>query len=271
MLKTLIVLFAAMLTALLSGCSTTYSLKYDARLRHAPEPGTLRVEEDGLVFSFLLTPAGILFSIENNSGNDAELDWSRSYFIEPGGNSFKALNLDTIREDKMVAAKSRDAVVIPRGAKLLRFTTASTNPERYTVVHSAQIATWMSHTSQAWTFASTSIQEGFDFPRYFPLDFKAEGSRLAAKLEEVSTLLKAGSSMGLGLMIRKDGSEKLQRFDIDVEKVSVLAKRTLHEGETVSTVQVATHECTRAGGWAWKSLTSSSGSGTMESGPRSQP
>ena len=212
-------------------------------------------EQDGLRFEFQPLPTGIAFAIVNNAAEDVVLDWSRSYFIEPGGNSFKALNTDTVNEEGAVALKSLDVATVPKGAMLRRFTTASVNSERYWRVDANAFSTWMSDYGDTWTFASLSIDEGLYFPQYYPLAVSAEEGQLKGKLDSVSTLMKGGPSMGLGLMIRTGTAEKLYRFDLDFTKVSAIATRNVETapGEFTKRREV-THTSTRDDGWAWTDL-----------------
>jgi hypothetical protein len=251
---------ASYLSAVLGGllaasCAINYDLKYEAEIRGVEGENRLNVEYDGLKFEVLPLPTGVGFAIINNSESDVVLDWSRSYFIEPGGNSFKALNYDTVKEDSVIALKSLDQVVVPRGALLRRFTTASTNPERYLLIRSSSFAQYMGHGGGAWSFSSMSIREGWDFPEYFPLRISADDSQLTKKLAEVSSLMQRGPSMGLGLMIVAGESEKLYRLDLDFTKISAIATRTVEEepGVLVGRREV-THTCAKSDNWTWKDL-----------------
>lgn len=251
-----IVVWALILGFVVVGCATNYELRYEAQLRSQAEPGSLVTEQDGLRFEFQPLPTGVAFAIVNNAAEDVVLDWSRSYFIEPGGNSFKALNTDTVNEEGVIALKSLDIATVPRGAMLRRFTTASVNPERYRIVRSRAFSTWMAGYGQAWTFSSLSIDEGLTFPEYYPLSVSADETQLTRKLDEVSKILVSGPSMGLGLMIRTGNSEKLYRFDVDFTKVSAIVTRYVETapGEFITERREVTHTSTRDDGWAWTDL-----------------
>jgi hypothetical protein len=242
-------------TLVLSACATQYQLRYEAQLRNASGEGGLSSQQDGLSFEFLPLPTGVAFAVSNKSAEDVVLDWSRSYFIEPGGNSFKALNSDTLKEDSKVAMKSLDVVTVPSGAMLRRFTTASVNPEGYNIVRSQTLSAWMGTAMGNWTYSSFGISEGYKFPGYFPLEFSAEASQLERKLKEVADVMRRGSSMGVGLMIRSGSTEKLYRFDIDYTKVGAVVRRQVEVQPGVFEMQLElTHESQRASNWEWVDL-----------------
>ena len=250
-----IAVWALLLGFVVVGCATNYELRYEAQLRGQAEPGSLVTEQDGLRFEFLPLPVGVAFEIVNNAAEDAVLDWSRSYFIAPGGNSFKALNTDTLNEVDIVALKSLDIATVPRGAMLRRFTTASVNPERYRILRLRTFSTWMGSYGGGWTFSSLSIDEGLTFPEYYPLSVRADESQLKRKFEEVSKVMAHGPSMGLGLMIRTGANEKLYRFDIEFTKVSALAARMVEtEAGQFITRHELTHTSTREDDWTWTDL-----------------
>ena len=254
MKQAFIVVWAILLGFVMAGCATNYELRYEAQLRGQTEPGSLVTEQDGLRFEFQPLPTGIAFAIVNSAAEDVVLDWSRSYFIEPGGNSFKALNTDTVNEEGVIALKSLDIATVPRGAMLRRFTTASVNPERYRIVRSRTFSTWMGEYGDVWTFSSLSIDEGLTFPEYYPLSVSAEESQLKRKLEEISKIMVSGPSMGLGLMIRTGTAEKLYRFDLDFTKVSAIATRNETAPGKFPKRREVTHTSTRDDGWAWTDL-----------------
>lgn len=86
----------------ISSCSVNYELSYDTYLENS-EPKGLRFQDDSFIFNFIPVSNGIFFSINNLTDTTAFLIWDKSYFIEPDGNSYKAINLDLLKvEDEIV-------------------------------------------------------------------------------------------------------------------------------------------------------------------------
>jgi len=113
---------------ILIGCaSTKYITRYEAYLEKSDPPHSLHFSDANFNFNFYSMDNGIGFSIENLNNRPAFLLWDRCYFIEPNGNSSKALNTDLLCDNAETTDKSKYESPIPSKGLLQRFTTSANN------------------------------------------------------------------------------------------------------------------------------------------------
>ncbi len=122
--KILFNLFATIL--ILSSCKVSYIVTYQTYLEGNPEESNEFIDSI-MKINFDPRPHGIDFDIENLITNNLYLIWDKSYFIEPSGESSKALNQDVLVTASSIRDKENYESVIPQRAHFKRFTCSSTN------------------------------------------------------------------------------------------------------------------------------------------------
>ena len=98
-----------------------YRTLYDFYLLGSDSKG-LQFKDDKFEFSFNLEPNGIEFTINNISANAAFLEWDRCYFIEPSGDSSKALNFDLIEAGSKKISNDSGESILPANERFIKFT-----------------------------------------------------------------------------------------------------------------------------------------------------
>ena len=82
------------------------------------------------------------------------LIWDKSYFIEPTGNSSKALNTDILETNQKILAKENYESVIPQESHFARFTSSAKNLTSFSMYNSLTIyneVTKTLNTNQAYS------------------------------------------------------------------------------------------------------------------------
>lgn len=196
-------------TILLSGCTTNYSLTY--QMDTLPQFKTDKGEP--LAFSVKPQTDGIDFTIRNNTDQTATIVWDESYFIMPDGNSYKAVNIDVLTENRKIIQKANYTSVIPSHASFSRFTTSSRND-----YFSDYFATSIS------IEANTSVSENSE--------------DIINALLPISDYVKNNNNLGLGLMIEHAGAKKEYRFDVKVRNIQAFKIEQESENDEVRNVNV---------------------------------
>ena len=118
----------------LSGCASSYLTRYtryESYLLNSEPPETLQFNDDNFEFGFIPVPNGVYFRIINLNSKPAFLEWDRCYFIEPGGNSAKALNTDLLEENSETMAKAKYESILPPNGLFSRFTSSALNVAKF--------------------------------------------------------------------------------------------------------------------------------------------
>ena len=208
-------------------CNTTYYYQYETYLKNSSEQ-KLEFEDEQFKFNFLPRPDGIIFLIINKTDKPAYLIWDKSYFIEPSGNSVKALNTDLLDSSLKVAIKENQESILPQQAKFCRFTTAITNYQniRYDQVNSLT-STYQKNNLSLTNVSGTVTTYDYNISlNYWPVsrsttvDF-VDGNNSEGK--ELINYIKNNDNMGLGLLIKHDTKIYDYRFDFKFKRVNVLS------------------------------------------------
>src|SRR5271169_2818751 len=104
----------------LFGC-VSYRTLYDTYLLNSDPPKSLQFKDNNFEFVFQPVENGIWFQVKNLNEKPAFLEWDRSYFIEPSGNSYKALNTDLVNENSETKIKEKYESILPPNAIFQRF------------------------------------------------------------------------------------------------------------------------------------------------------
>jgi hypothetical protein len=215
-----------------SGCATSYRMDYHTCL-FGSEPKSLQFKDDKFTFEFTPVPNGVWFKIENLSGVSGFLVWDRCYFIEPGGNSSKALNVDLLEENTATRDKAVYESILPPNAIFARFTTSALNIEEFSALRSSQITNYFLRMSSSFVEMNKFYNFGRYWPEFLPVYWdstrRAE-TRASLSLSErtytdISSYLASNDRMGLGLCIRLNESFYDYRFDFLFEKIEVFKIR----------------------------------------------
>lgn len=211
---------------LFSACRTTYLVSYDSYLTNSPSK-SLNFNDNRFEFSFIPVSNGIWFSIKNNSNQTAYLVWDKSYFIEPSGNSYKALDYDAIVVTDEVARKENNESPIPANSTFSRFTTSNTNvtkfKEHYTT--STTVYSYFSKYNYSATFHNEFYNEFFDIGAYWKtqLNYPSKYSEffLDRECKNIKEDILLNNKLGLGLFIKQNEELYEYRFDFRIKQVNI--------------------------------------------------
>ena len=126
------ILSILLITFILSSCKVSYLVTYQTYLEDSP--GESSEYRDSIInVKFDTKTNGILFDIENLTTNNLYLVWDKSYFIEPNGESSKALNSDVLETTAEIRNKENYESVIPQKAHFKRYTCSSKNISLFSI------------------------------------------------------------------------------------------------------------------------------------------
>jgi hypothetical protein len=214
-------------------CSTTYKISYDTYIKDSQKKD-LNYSDDKFDFTFIPVSNGIWFSVKNKTSKTAYLVWDKTYFIEPTGNSFKALDVDALNTVEEVARKENNESLIPANSIYARFTTPKNNLSKfaqYDYVTINNIFTNNIYTSssyyeffEAGAYWKTTIQnepknnnygkDSWDRPAY-------EGDLLERNTYELKDFLINNNNLGLGLYIKYENENYEYRFDFKIKQANI--------------------------------------------------
>lgn len=240
-------LLAVLLVTILSGCNgpQRYDLDYSFELVGATAESPLRFADERFEFQFIPGPSGVAFQISNISSTDAVLVWDDCYFVEPDGNTYKALNTDALEEADAIVSKSRYTATIPAAARLARFTTASVKARQTSIAEMSEMeryytsgtTRWSSSDGLAWTAttegssawsASTfaTVQKGYRTSLYWKTHFMATIHDAPREVESIRGKLARNDRIGIGLKIDHAEGSTAYRFDFAIKQLFVTREVT---------------------------------------------
>lgn len=222
-MKKKIILLSLIFLCLIS-CETTYYYQYETLLKGSTKQ-ELSFEDEYFYFNFLPRPDGIIFLISNKTNKPAYLIWDKSYFIEPNGNSVKALNTDLLESSSRVAIKENQESILPQHAKFCRFTTAITNFQtvnysQATSLSSTYLNNYFSLSNSNTLFSSFSASVA---KNYWPAEVRRPIGAWSLENEgkELTDYIKQNDNMGLGIYIKQDEKIYEYRFDFKFKRLNV--------------------------------------------------
>lgn len=238
------------LSLIIISCSTTFNVAFDTYLSKSPTKA-LSYSDEKFDFNFIPVSNGIWFTIKNNTEQTAYLIWDKSYFIDPSGNSYKALNYDVIAITDEVARRENNESPIPAKSTFSRFTTSNTNLQKFSEYNSKTVNNYFTNYSYTTSFNKDFFNIGnywitkFDFNEtsgyYYSSGDKTlepEDIYLNKKCEDIKKFIKQNNNLGLGLFIKDSEKTYEYRFDFKIKEVKIykedfngrnILRRTLSE------------------------------------------
>jgi hypothetical protein len=212
----------------LGGCCTTFRVVYATEIDGAD---SLRFEDAEFAFSFLPVYNGVVFEIYNKTDTPAYLNWDKTYFVQPDGNSFKAVNADIlITADKLADKEAYESVVPPR-ARFARFTTSAPNVSFLSATSVAEItnATRSGDTIRVVATGSSTTWEAFRAGAFWPIgltrmNLGLTDEWLSAKGDELALYVRQNDRMGIGFYMIHGETPKEYRFDFRFSRVQVFGE-----------------------------------------------
>ncbi|HSA32633.1 MAG TPA: hypothetical protein P5077_02795 [bacterium] len=205
------VFFLSVLGIFVSSCGTTYFVKYETKtIPRLQEDPAFRVEARA-------TYNGIVFRVTNNTDSSGQLEWNSAYFVDPSGNSTKALNVDMLSEHWSVLQNENYASIIPPHKQLLRFTTSSHNIREYEKTD--VVAIQFSLFDRIYDMTYVSQERFLKIHPYWNPSFDATKKELEKRKTEIVSGLSKENNMGFGFVI-KQGEKNIElSYDVKVVKV----------------------------------------------------
>jgi hypothetical protein len=199
----------------------SYFPQYETYLVKSDPPKSLKFIDEKFEFNFLPVENGIIFQIKNIGEKPAFLEWDRSYFIEPDGNSYKALNTDLLHENVETKEKAKYESVIPPNGIFQRFTTSALNSELFTSVNFTEFNSGNISTVRVVSSKITGF--GRYWPGYTEPSF-ATGDTLQKNdlaLEEIKNYMVNKNKMGLGISVKMNDTISDYKFDFRFRSVKI--------------------------------------------------
>lgn len=225
-----------------TGCSTEYFLKYDTTVQTKQNLNSSELTTEDEFFKFRFSPLynGIYFEIQNKTEKSAYLNWDKSYFVEPDGNTAKLLNTDVIDTDDKIIAKENFESIIPQNANFNRFSTAVTKLE---VIRQSSFRSYTEFRLGKYeSYYSGKIKEFFYYSTYWPFSLSiakdevssmneklktrdlTEHDLIRAKLDSLLMFVKENNNLGLGFSISYEGKQLEYRFNFPIYRIQVMEK-----------------------------------------------
>jgi len=216
----------------ISSCASFhYNVVYNTHLLNS-EPKALVYKDSSFVFEFNPVPNGLYYNITNLSNVPAILEWDRCYFIEPTGNSSRALNVDAgIREDTHMQEGARNESVIPPHSSFGRFTTSALNVHKFTMLNSTYSSYYYKFINASIGYSSTTVNTFYKYGRYWP-DYNGPEFEPADSLHKkdialpnISSYIRKNNNMGIGFCIQIKDATLNYKFDFKIDKVAIYKVR----------------------------------------------
>lgn len=200
------------MTFIISGCDTVSFVVYKTYLKDSTID-SLHYNDSRFSFDFLPVANSIYFKITNLLDTTAFLIWDKSYFIEPDGNSYNALNTDLLQENETVANKEDNKSIIPQHGTLLRFTTSATNYKKFT----AYTTQTVNNLYYNFSISNMSSNSFYTIGNYWPETIE----NLNSQPHDISNYVINNNNLGLGLTIRVNDETCEYKFDFKIKELRI--------------------------------------------------
>lgn len=220
MKKIAIIIFCALFTSCATG---EFEYFYTTKIEDKSTDSKLTYSDTLLNFQFLPVPNGIYFEIINNTEDAITIDWDNSYFSEPSGNTYKALNSDFIGLSTELALKQTNTTIIPPKGRVRRFTTSNKNLSSFSLYTNNNM--FYSALNGVTNYYSLSRYDKFvNAGNYWPIKQPYNGERTNESIIKDSTICKSNyfdtvskymadnNYLGLGLKINYKNTIKSYDF-----------------------------------------------------------
>jgi hypothetical protein len=211
-------------TILFSSCYTTgFEYYYNTRLENHSPQNDLNYSDSLFNFQFLPVPNGIYFTITNNTNESVSIDWDNSYFTEPSGNTYKALNSDFIGLSNELALKQTNTTIIPPKGKVSRFTTSNKNLSSFSIYTNTNM--FYDALNGVSNYSSLSRYDKFvTAGNYWPIYQSYSGESTVSQMDStictsfvfgfniVKDYMKNNNNLGLGLKLNHKNTSKNYDF-----------------------------------------------------------
>jgi len=229
-----------------SSCTSFhYAIEYKTHLLNS-EPKSLVYKDSLFTFEFSPVPNGLYFDITNLSDVKATLVWNSCYFIDPTGNSSRALNIDGVLEDTRPHEMANNQSIIPPHGSFGRFTTSALN------VQAIQESNTTYYFFKSIGFSSTRFNTFYEYGRYWP-DYEGPVYESADSLHKkdialprISGYVRKNNNMGIGFCIRVRDTTVDYKFDFKIDRIAIYRVRDT----TTSELAFYSVDTTN---WAWQS------------------
>lgn len=271
-------LCTALMAAVAASCTTTLELDHHFRLDGVNGDGALTFEDENFSFGFTPVPSGVFFVVKNQSTEAAYIEWQNCFFVEPGGNTFNALNTDILDESNEVAQRSAHRTQIPSRATVARFTTSTVNAKEGNLVTVSEVGTMLSQAtleqspahvggtpdtatvrataSYAASLTATKV-EFWNARRYWKSAVSgAMGGEKEALRNYANENLVGRDTMALGLRIAHNDVVHDYRFNFTIDAVfasSGVKSATSWDGHNSSERKIR-YFALRNEDWAWRPM-----------------
>ena len=245
---------------ILISCST-FTIVYETYIE-GNDNKTLTFEDDKFKFVFLPVHNGLFFTINNLTDKTAYLIWNKMYFIEPDGNSYNAANIDLLIVEKEFSEKDENISIIPPNGKFSRFTTSTTNIDKFTINYSKflEMTAIYSEGENIMSSAviSNEIKKFISIGPFWTINKQVQLPTLVMSEENEHKLLEEGNklieemknknNMGIGFYISIEDNEYEYNFNFNFKKV--LIYKTVFEDEDTNKILV--YYSKEDSDWQWE-------------------
>jgi len=222
-----------MLAILFTGCSS-YNIIYQCELdKHTGNK--LHYEDQLFSFDFIPGYNGIYFVIKNKTNQTAFLQWNKTYFAQPDGNTYHALNYDVVEISEKALNRLPNESIIPPDGIIARFTTSlnrmevidystikSLNNHYGTIHRDRQTATIHSRNTELTKIKHESYVV---IANYWPYCIKLEdqiSNPENSKLQELSKFLSNNNEIKYGFSIKTAKDIKEYNFVLKITQADIV-------------------------------------------------
>lgn len=229
-----VIIMPILISVLFWSCSNSYQITYNTYLKES-EKKDLNYSDDKFDFTFIPVANGIWFKIKNKTSTTAYLLWDNSYFIEPSGNSYKAIDVDALNTPEEALIKENNESVIPSNSSYARFTTPNTNINKFNETNTVIYNNLFTNNSYANTKYNSYFKTGAYWETTFEKeeetskkyygqngeDYADDDVKLNLKCNELRSKTKLNNNLGLGLTIKYNDAIYEYRFDFKISQINI--------------------------------------------------
>ena len=211
---------------IIGGCKVLYHHTYYTYLENSPDE-SLQFKDSVISVIFSVKPNGISFDIKNLTKNNMYLIWDKSYFIDPKGNSSKALNTDVLETNKKILDKENYESVIPQGSHFARFTSSVKNLSLFDTYNSLTIYNEATKSVNSFSDYSEFYQTGTYWYLGLKRNYSSKGDIANLDKAEISLIQKFipnNNELGMGFTLKYKEKELEYHFKFPIKKVEISRK-----------------------------------------------
>ncbi|MGB0390751.1 MAG: hypothetical protein ACPGD5_04230, partial [Salibacteraceae bacterium] len=218
-----LIIFILLLSIVFNGCKINFEYVYHTSIKELRSDSLMnQFEDENVIIDLYSRPNGVFFQVYNKGDKNLYLLWDQSYFIDPDGNSSRALNTDILETKGAISSKESYESIIPKKGFIKRFTSSATNVSVYRSIKSTI------YSNDNYSEVKSYYNETFRHSAYWRIsetvDYGAESGVSGIVNSKISSLenhVKNYNNLGLGLAFRKGNDTLEYDFRLPIESIDI--------------------------------------------------